>query len=108
LELFLRLDRTPKRARADEWRAQSRQLNEIVDLDAHATGALSLWANLLDVGPPPVDVPGTYYRADWEICHDMREQLLAAAHAAGLLDQPVAGIPPAAVSTESTASDSVP
>ena len=37
-----------------------------------------------------------------------REQLLAAAHAAGLLDQPVAGIPPAAVSTESTASDSVP
>jgi hypothetical protein len=86
LELFTRLERASKREReTHEWRQGSLLLNRLVDLSARSSGALGLWANLLDIGPAPPDQPGTFYREDWEICRDMRTELLEACAEAGLL-----------------------
>jgi hypothetical protein len=82
LELFARLEAVPRRLRStDEYKADRKRLGIMLDL-----GPLAFWMSVNEDEPEPEhDSRGGLDYQDWRVVRDKREQLLAAAHKAGLI-----------------------
>jgi hypothetical protein len=88
LDLFVRLEAVPKRERGtDEYRIDRKRLGTMLDL-----GPLALWLSVNEDEPEPLhESRGGLDYEDWKLVHDKRQQLLAAAVRAALLEPAATG-----------------